>query len=277
MSVGLSLALGAVPFFDLLEREVAALSEAVHAAEGTAAASSAMAASRRRLAQGAERFVRALPAVVRNDASLARHATYALVGLADERMLHHPAGGLERWRELLLESELYGTALAGQEVVRQARMAAQGVAAAMEPDAGPGVVLAPLYLAVLREGFEGALRGDALGLSNLVTSLEEAVGGAGSVQGEGVVVGHMVPSRLGVTPLALAALGVGGWLATGLALWLVLPHEALVEAERVTHAIEAGRAVHPGPFDPHLHTLGPSALPPSLLEVGADAAASRPR
>lgn len=255
MSLGYNIAINAVPFFDLLDREVKAVAEAVFGPGGGEAESvvelageaqaavpdersirSAMENSRRRLSQGVDAFLRRLPVAVRSDAAATRAAAYALVGLADERMLHYPAGGLAGWRERLLESELYGSALAGQEVIRQARNATQGGAGDREATG----LLAPLYLALLREGFEGSLRGDALGLSSLTSTLEETVGALRGTIAD--VASDVGPRRIGLSPRALAAAGLALWLASGLVFWTVLAGDALNDARHVAERIESGLA-----------------------------------
>ncbi len=254
MSIGFTIAVNAVPFFDFLDREVESLAKEVYETQNERNIVSAMDASRRRLSQKVDAFVRGLPASVRNDSNVPRSAAYALVGLADERMLHYPSGGLERWRERLLEFELYGSALAGQEIVRQAQAATRGVAV----DGGDGALLAPLYLAVLREGFEGSLRGDALGLSALTGTLEETVG-AGH-RAPVTLAGDVGPSRLGLPPMPLALIGVALWLVLGLGLWATLPQDALEEAERIAEQVRAGLPVTEDAFDPRRHSIGPSGL-----------------
>ena len=281
MSAGFEVAIQAVPFFELLDREVKAVADAVFGEEGDgdaaagpgpgdatgaagalvpAAHSRALAgvaeASRLRLAQGVDSFVRGLPAVVRNDSGAARAAAYALVGLADEKMLHYPAGGLEIWRDRLLEVELYGSALAGQEIIRQAQESAQGVGAAGQ--AGSAGLLAPLYLALLREGFEGSLRRDTLGLSALTTVLEETVG---AVRGPSKdVAADVGPARVGVPPAPLAVSGFALWLLGSLMLWLALAGDDLAEADHMADQIDSGL---PAARQERLRTLGPSRLPDS--------------
>lgn len=284
MTVGFAVAVAAVPFFDLLDREVAEVATAVFGDELTARDQGAaardpaqraeavgalvpqaqsralvgiMEASRLRLAQGVDSFVRSLPAAVRNDSGAARAAAYALVGLADEKMLHYPAGGLEAWRERLLEVELYGSALAGQEVIRLARESAQGVGEAGQT--GSSALLAPLYLALLREGFEGSLRADALGLTTLTTVLEETVGAVHAPTAD--VAPDRGPARVGLPPAPLAVSGFALWLIGGLMFWLALAGDDLVEAERMAARIESDLPVSTG-IDGKVRTLGPSALPP---------------
>lgn len=259
MSIGFSIAINAVPFFDLLGQEVEATANGVLEATDERAASIVMDASRRRLAQGVDTFVRGLPAVVRNDTNISRSAAYTLVGLADERMLHYAAGGLERWRERLLEFELYGSALAGQEIVRQARASAQSTAAAEVGEQLDTSLLAPLHLAVLREGFEGSLRGDAVGLSTLTATLEEAVGAVRSAPVD--IASDAGPSRFGFAPMPLAVFGFALWLMSGFVLWLTLPGDALSDADRIAQRIEAGLPITPGAFEPGQRTIGPSGLP----------------
>ena len=169
MSIGYSIAIAAVPFFDLLDDEEASLAVRVLEANDERTVAAAMESTRRRLAHSVDAVVRSLPSAVRSDLAGSRAVAYALIGLADERMLHHPAGGLHRWRERLLEFDLYGSALAGQEIVTQARNAAHGVSGSSgsASDGNAPSLLAPLYLGVFRAGFEGSLRGDTVGLSSL--------------------------------------------------------------------------------------------------------------
>ena len=254
MSIGFTIAINAVPFFDLLDQEVESLATEVFEAEDQRNAASAMDSSRRRLSQGVDAFVRALPASVRND-NAARLAAYALVGLADERMLHYAAGGLERWRERLLEYELYNSALAGQEIIRQAQSAAHGMGASVE--AGGGALLAPLYLAVLREGFEGSLRGDTLGLAALRSHLEETVGAIHGILP--ALAGDVGPSRLGLAPMPAALIGILLWLVGGVALWGTLPRDALRDAELIAERVRIGLPVD-SDIEPR-RSIGPSGLP----------------
>lgn len=272
MSVGFSIAINAVPFFDLIDREVETVAKAVFGDDGGDApgpdvlggagaepgreadpreVGAAMEASRRRLAQGIDAFVRRLPAAVRSDTSAARSAAYALVCLADERMLNYPSGELPGWRDRLLESELYGSALAGQEVIRQAREAAAG--------GGGGEMFAPLYLALLREGFEGSLRGDVLGLSSLTSNLEDAVGVLRSANYD--MASDSGPGRAGAPAGYLAAGGLGLWLVSGLALWWGLAGGALDDAQAIAQRIQAGLAATFDPGDEP--SIAPTALPPA--------------
>ena len=256
MNIGFSIALGAIPFFDLLSREERALAAEALKAEDERAVASAMDATRRRLAHGVEAFVRSLSAVARNDANVARSSAYALVGLADERMLHYPSGGLGRWREKLLEFELYGSALAGQEIVRQAQASVKGGGPMAE--GGEASLLAPLYLAVFREGFEGSLRGDVLGLSSLIGTLEDSLGANRDRPVE--IVGDVGPSRPGVQPISMALAGLALWLFSGFAIWLVLPGDALRDADRIAERVAAGLPVGDGVFAPLQRSIGPSRL-----------------
>lgn len=246
MSAAHSVAVAAIPFFDVLDREVSSLVGQVNEAGDERAAQTAMEECRRRLAQAVDGFVRSLPAAIRNDANLSRAAAYALVGLADERMLHYPAGGLERWRDRLLEFELYGSALAGQEIIRAAQAAAQG------PAQGE---LGVLYLALFREGFEGSLRGDSLALGSLVAALEETLG---VIRDQAIeLLGEGGPKRIGVAPVPLAAAGVVLWLLGGLAVWLLLPTDALQEAERVAQRIRVALPAQTDELGPLERALGP--------------------
>lgn len=237
MSIGFQVAVCAVPFFDMLDEEEASLSTEVAEASDAAAGSAAMEQSRQRIARAVDRVVRSLPATVRSDLTASRAVAYALVGLADGRMLHRPAGGLEGWRERLLESELYGSALAGQEVVAQAQAAARGIAEGTPTVSHPST-LAPFYLAVFRAGFEGSLRGDVVGLSSLVAALEEAVGA--HRDGRLEVAPDMRPTRVGIAPLPLAGMGLAAWLVAGFAVWFALFGTSFEEAERMANRVSAG-------------------------------------
>ena len=251
------MAVATVPFLDLVDQEEAALAEQVSEAADAHAVAAAMEASRRRLAQGVDGVVRGLPAAVRGDLAASRAVAYALVGLVDGRMLHHPAGGLERWRERLLESDLYGSALAGQEVVSRARASAHGLSEGSTGIAGEGSTFAPFYLAVFRAGFEGSLRGDAVGLASLVAALEEAVGVRGETPLDVAV--DQRPKRLGLAPLPLGALGVATWLAASFAVWLALSSGTLTETERIAGRISAGLPAT-SVADPLERSIGPSGL-----------------
>ena len=238
MSIGIAVAVRAVPFFDLLDEEETSLAQQVFEGGGGPAEAAAMEASRNRLARGVDAFVRSLPMAVRSDVNTARLAAYALVGLADERMLHHPAGGLDRWRERLLEFELYGSALAGQEIVSRARAATYSTLNAEKEGSGAGAaLLAPLYLAIFRAGFEGSLRSDSPGLSSLTASLEETVGAASGAS-MALATGTR-PARLGLPAMSLAIIGLSVWLAGGLAAWLLLSADSLAEAGRIADRVAA--------------------------------------
>ena len=246
MSTAHSVAIAAIPFFDLLDREVSALVVQVNEADGDRAVATAMEECRRRLSQGVDTFVRSLPAAIRNDANTSRAAAYGLVGLADERMLHYPSGGLERWRDRLLEFELYGSALAGQEIIRSSQAAAQG---------GTQSELGVLYLALFREGFEGSLRGDALALGSLTASLEEALG---VVRDQAIeLLGEGGPKRVGIAPMPFAVAGVALWLLSGFGVWLTLPAGALDEAERVAQRVRVALPAHVPAVDAMARPLGP--------------------
>ena len=255
MSIGLLVAVGSVSFLDLLDQEEEALALQVLEARDPATVAAAMEASRRRLAQGVDSVVRSLPAALRSDLTASRSVAYALIGLADERMLHHPSGGLDRWRERLLEFELYGSALAGQEIVGRARSAARG----SPEDAGltDDATLAPLYLGVFRAGFEGSLRGDTVGLTSLVASLEEAVGARRERPLE--IAPDARPSRIGLSPGPLAALGAAVWLVAGFVVWAALSAKPLADSERMAQRIAAGlpASVTAEPLE---RSIGPSGL-----------------
>ena len=257
MSLGFSIAIAAFPFFDLLDKEVEQLVQ--KAMESGSAESVAlyndMDASRRRLAQSVDVFARSLPSQARHDATISRSASYALVALADERMLHYSSGALQRWRERLLEHELYGSALAGQEIVSRAQAAAQG----SYQDSNTAAVLTPLYLAILRSGFEGSLRGDVTGLSLLINSLEQSIGThrdrrRGMATDSG-------PRRSGFSPFSMAAFGLLLWLLSGLGVWFALPFNSLQQADHLTDRISSGLPVLDDRLAPLTRSTGPSRLP----------------
>ena len=254
-----------MPFFDLLDQEEMALSAQVAETPEPMAVAAAMEATRRRLAQGVDAVVRSLPTAVRSDHGASRAVAYALVGLADGRMLYHPAGGLEQWRDRMLESDLYGSALAGQEVVERARAASHGVSDGSSLMAGDGSMLAPFYLAVFRAGFEGSLHDDAVGRAALVAALEEAVGVRREVPLE--VAPDNRPSRLGLSPPLLAALGVGTWLVAGFAVWFSLAAPALADSERMAERISKGLPAE-SVVEPLERSVGPSPLTAARAQEG---------
>lgn len=266
MSTGFSIAMSAFPFLDLLDKEVEALIQQAMGGEaggaiGAAAADNAtlygeMNACRRRLSQGVDAFIRSLPTLVRNNANTSQAAAYALVGLADERMLHHSSGGLEGWRERLLEYELYGSALAGQEIVSRARSSAQG----FDSGSGDSAMLAPLYLAVFRSGFEGSLRGDVTGLALLINTLEQAVGAG--YEKQSAIASDLGPKRSGLSPTSLAIFGFVVWLFSGLLIWSALPFDTLQRADLLTARISEGLPALDEKIGSILRRAGPSGLPP---------------
>ena len=267
MSTGFDITIRAVPFFDLVDKEEETLAEQLLEVGNESSVATAMDTCRRRLAQGVDTFIRSLPTAIRNDANTSRAAAYALVALADERMLHHPAGGLNQWRERLLEFELYGSALAGQEIVTRARASAYGTMGGDDSSQGGLALLAPLYLGILRAGFEGSLRGDIQGLSSLTASLEETIGSERDQPTE--FTRGVRPKRIGLAPLPLAIIGLVTWLISGFGLWLTLPQNVLQEAAHIAERISAGLPVTPGTLDPLERSVGPSDLPPSdpLVEI----------
>ena len=264
MSAGYVVALSAVPFIDLLAEQESALVAVLLGADGEPVdahvAANAVGATRRRLIQGVDSAVRSLPAAVRGDQSASKAFAYALVALADERMLHHPTGAIERWRTRLLETELYDTALAGQEVVRRARAAALSDAEletgvkAMEDSS----IFAPLYLALLRAGFEGSLRGDPVGLSALVASLEEATASARPADRRTFTLPPATdrPARSAVSPRALAVIAFLVWLLGAPALWYGITGDALDRSATVAERLRAGLppSASSGEF---IHGIGP--------------------
>lgn len=258
MSLGFSIAIAAFPFFDMLDKEVEQLVQ--KAVESGSAESIAlfndMDAARRRLAQGVDVFARSLSSQARNDATISRSASYALVALADERMLHYSSGALHRWRERLLEYELYGSALAGQEIVSRAQTAAQG----SFQDSNSAAILTPLYLAIFRSGFEGSLRGDVTGLAILINSLEQSIGTNRDRRLN--MSSEIGPRRSGFSPFSMATFGILFWLLSGIGVWLALPFNSLQQAEHLTDRISSGLPVLDERLDPLTKTIGPSRLPP---------------
>ncbi len=129
-----------------------------------------------------------------------------------------------------------------------------------DAQAGGAALLAPLYLAVFRSGFEGSLRGDVSELNTLISSLEETVS-TGRPRPVGVATGER-PPRLGVPAAPLAAIGLSLWLACGFTFWLVLSSDTLHKADQVADRIAAGLPVIPGAAPPLERSIGPSGLPP---------------
>ena len=250
MSTAYAAAICAVPFFDLLDAEEESLSAHVHEATDESAVTALMDATRRRLTQGVDAVIRSLPTAIRSDLKLSREIAYSLVGLADERMLHHPTGGLDRWRDRLLELELYDSALAGQEIVSRAQSASRGNSG----DQGELALLAPLYLGVFRSGFEGSLRGDPAVLSSLVASLEETIGARQEKPVQMDV--ETRPKRLGLSPAVLAFAGVALWLASGLVVWHLLAGETLARSAHLADRISAGLPANKN-TGPMIKSFGP--------------------
>ncbi len=244
MSTGFMVAVDSAEFLDLLDREEESLAASVLDAKDSMGAAAAMDSSRQRLARAVDKFVRALPTVIRNDSNLSQQAAYALVGLADERMLHHPAGGLEKWRERLLEYELYGSAVAGQEIVMRAKDASSGVEWAAPQDdrgGGSGSILAPLYLAVFKAGFEGSLRGDSAAIRSLIATLEETIGNRQIPAVETPL--DQRPKRVGLAPLPLALAGIALWLGSGFAVWALMAEEPLEEISQIADRMKRGESL----------------------------------
>ena len=268
MIAGHTVAISAVPFIDLLAEQESALVAVLLGTDGAPVdphvAENAVEATRRRLIQGVDSAVRSLPAAVRGDQRASKAFAYALVALADERMLHHPTGAIERWRTRLLEAELYDTALAGQEVVRRARAAALSDA---ELETGVKVtedssVFAPLYLALLRAGFEGSLRGDPVELSALIASLEEATASVRPTDRRSLVFPSAAdrPSRSAISPRALAVIAFLVWLLGGPALWYGLAETPLLQSASMAERLRAGLPMA-APSSEFIHGIGPTSGP----------------
>ena len=273
MSIGYVVALSAVPFIDLLAEQESTLVAVLLGSDGepvdSHVAANAVEATRRRLIQGIDSAVRSLPASVRGDQSASKAFAYALVALADERMLHHPTGAIERWRARLLETELYDTALAGQEVVRRARASALS-----DADLETGVnamedssVFAPLYLALFRAGFEGSLRGDPVGLSALVASLEEATASARPADRRTFTHPPAAdrPARSAVSPRSLAVIAFLVWLLGAPVLWYGVTADAFLHSASIAERLRAG--LPPGATSrDFVHGIGPVSGSESQIE-----------
>ena len=268
MIAGHAVAISAAPFIDLLAEQESALVAVLLGTDGAPVdhhvAGNALETTRRRLIQGVDSAVRSLPAAVRGDQRASKAFAYALVALADERMLHHPTGAIERWRARLLETELYDTALAGQEVVRRARAAALSDA---EFETGMKVmedssVFAPLYLALFRAGFEGSLRGDPVELSALVASLEEATASVRPTDRRAMVFPSAAdrPARSAISPRALAVIAFLVWLLGGPALWFGLAEISLHQSATMAERLRSGLPVA-APSDAFIYGIGPTSRP----------------
>lgn len=270
MSIGFTIAISVVPFLDLLDREESELGGLIFASENAQEADAAVDGARRRLLAGVDAVVRSLPSSVRSDQSLSRAVGYTLIGLADERMLHHPTGAVERWRERLLEVELYGSALAGQEIIRRARAAVHlGPSGFRE---GPGSmesssVLAPLYLGVLRAGFEGSLREDEPALRSLITGLEESVGTRAPERVSARPVADERPRRLGVSLRGMIAVGVATWLGVSGGAWYLATRDSLHASAVLADRIRAGLPGQ-GQDDWDVHGIGP--FPRAVPDPGSE-------
>ena len=273
MSTGHAVAISAVPFLDLLAEQESALVAVLLGTDDAPvdahAAANAVEATRRRLIQGIDSAVRSLPAAVRGDQRASKAFAYALVALADERMLHHPTGAVERWRARLLEAELYDTALAGQEIVRRARASALSDA---ELETGVKLmedssVFAPLYLALLRAGFEGSLRGDPAQLSALVAALEEATGSVRTADRRTFALPPASdrPARSAISPRALAVIAFLVWLVGAPTLWYGLAADAFFQSASIAERLRAGLPPH-APSGEFTHGIGPTSGPESLIE-----------
>ena len=117
--------------------------------------------------------------------------------------------------------------------------------------------LAPFYLAVFRAGFQGSLRVDAVGMSSLVASLEEAVGAR--TQQRFLAPPETRPKRFFLSPVPLAAFGVLVWLVAGVATWMSLSGDSLDESRRMADRIVADLPVT-GRANPLERSIGPSGL-----------------
>jgi type VI secretion system protein ImpK len=81
-----------------------------------------------------------------------REAQYAMAALADEMFLHTEWSGREAWLGTMLESALFGTQIAGEEIFKR-------IDALLGVRTGAAVDLATVYFMILGLGFEGRYRG----------------------------------------------------------------------------------------------------------------------
>ena len=247
MNAGYTIAVCAIPFLERLAGEEAKVASTIaqSAEGGSEAIEQAISSARQQLIQGVDDAVRALPGPVRGEPGLAKAFAYGLVGLADERMLHQPTGTVEQWRDALLEADLYDTAIAGQEIIRRARAAALAAGAGVgeeEERAEEGTrIFGPFYLALLRAGFEGALRGDARALAALTESLEEAAACTHRAEPMRIAAPPKSarPSRSPMSPRSLALIACIAWLAEGPVLWSVLSGATLAETQEAAERLRA--------------------------------------
>lgn len=83
---------------------------------------------------------------------LYREAQYAMAALADEILLHTPWAGRDLWQDHLLETRLFGTAVAGERLFERMDQVLHAREAGF-------VELAKIYFLALVLGFEGGCRG----------------------------------------------------------------------------------------------------------------------
>lgn len=81
-----------------------------------------------------------------------REAQILLSGFVDESFLYHPSNRLWRWRDNLLEESRFGSRGVGETFFENLNEILQG-------QGGDRLALLPLYLAMLRMGFQGRFRG----------------------------------------------------------------------------------------------------------------------
>jgi type VI secretion system protein ImpK len=89
-----------------------------------------------------------------------QHALYAMAALADEIFLELDWRGRAIWADQLLESDLFRSHRAGEELFRR-------VDTLLQSNDPVDMALAPVYLMVLSLGFQGKLRGTPQGPSEL--------------------------------------------------------------------------------------------------------------
>lgn len=84
--------------------------------------------------------------------AVVREAQTLLSGFVDESLLYHPSNRLWRWRDCLLEEARFGSRGVGETFFENLNEILQG-------QGGDRLSLLPLYLAMLRMGFQGRFRG----------------------------------------------------------------------------------------------------------------------
>ena len=128
-------------------------------------------------------------------------------------------------------------------------------------------VFAPLYLALLRAGFEGSLRGDPVGLSALVASLEEATASARPADRRTFALPPAAdrPARSAISPRALAVIAFLVWLLGAPLLWYGVTADTFIRSDSVAERLRAGLPPS-APSGELIHGIGPTSGPASRIE-----------